>query len=414
MKKKKLLILFSALLLLACGGEDGGGGTPSGGSEYLNVSNVDIPGGNTTATLAVSASPGCEWCVTWTDTWIRSISPSTGRGSQNATITISTNPSSSSERTAVVTVSNTNGSISRNVIVTQSPNTESLELSMSTMTFTNDASSQDVTVTSNTHWTVMGTASWLTLNKTEGDNNGSVRVAVEANTTESERRVVLTFKGTNGTEKQLTIIQTGRSGDFVVTPTNISAGALAGNVSFSIAAEGRWSIQSSSSWATLSDVSGEGSKTVLVSLADNMSESARTADITVSSSTKSERVTIIQSAGNKPVVSDIRESDITNIDKTKATLTFSYTSMFPVAEHGVCYSLTNSIPAKDNSTYVSQAASSKEGSPSITMTGLTAGTTYYVRAYAISAVGIQYSNTVTFATEGDWPGGDDNVTPSVQ
>ena len=44
--KERILFLFCTLLLVACGGggDDGGGGTPSGGSEYLNVSNVDIPG----------------------------------------------------------------------------------------------------------------------------------------------------------------------------------------------------------------------------------------------------------------------------------------------------------------------------------------------------------------------------------
>ena len=84
---KRLFSLFTCtLLLLACGGGDdaGGGGTPTGGSEYLNVSNVDIPGGNTTATLNIQASQNCEWVISWNDSWIRSVSPTKGRGTRNA------------------------------------------------------------------------------------------------------------------------------------------------------------------------------------------------------------------------------------------------------------------------------------------------------------------------------------------
>ena len=209
--KERILFLFCTLLLVACGGggDDGGGGTPSGGSEYLNVSNVDIPGGNTTATLIINASQNCDWIITWSESWIRSINPTKGRGSQNVTITVSLNPSSTAARTAVVRVSNTSGSIVRDVTVTQSPNTESLELSMSTMNFTSAAGSQDVTITSNTHWTISGSASWMSLNKTEGDDNGSVRVTVEANTSKSEREVVLTFRGSGGLSQQLTVKQEG-------------------------------------------------------------------------------------------------------------------------------------------------------------------------------------------------------------
>ena len=40
-------------------------------------------------------------------------------------------------------------------------------------------------------------------------------------------------------------------------------------------------------------------------------------------------------------------------------------------------------------------------------------TTYYVRAYAKSAAGIQYSDQVSFTTVNNWPGGDDNETPDI-
>lgn len=300
--KKTILYLVSALLLVACGGgDDAGGGTPSGGNEYLNVSNVDIPGGNTTATLYINASQNCEWVVSWSESWIRSINPTKGRGSQNATISVTLNPSSTATRTAVVTVMNTSGTIVRDVTITQSPNAEALELSMSAMNFTSDAGSQDVTVTSNTHWTISGSASWMTLSMTEGDNNGSVRVTVEQNKAKSDREAVLTFTGQGGITKQLTVKQQGdTSTNFQVSTKELSANAQAGTVQFNIIGDARWTLFSNQSWATPNSTSGEGNATITVSLTDNTGEQEREAVITVSSDSKTETVTIRQSAAAIP------------------------------------------------------------------------------------------------------------------
>lgn len=408
--KKTLLYLLGILLLVACGGgDDAGGNTPSGSNEYLNASNVDIPGGNTTATLNINASQNCDWIITWNESWIRSINPTKGRGSQNATITVSPNPSSTATRTAVVKVSNTSGTIVRDVTISQSPNAESLELSMSTMNFTNAAGSQDVTITSNTHWTITGSASWLTLNKTEGDNNGSVRITVETNTSKSEREVVLTITGSGGISKQLTVKQQGdTSTDFRVSTTEVSANAVAGTVQFNIIGDAQWTISTNRNWATPSTTYGEGNASITVSLTDNTSEETREAVITVSSNTKSETVTIRQSAGTKPTITAM---NVNYDNKNSAVVSFSYSSLFPVTEYGVCYNTTGQPTIND--THQSASGSTTQGAPSFTLSGLAYSTTYYVRAYAKSAAGIQYSESASFTTANNWPGADDNVKPGI-
>lgn len=408
--KKTIAYLLGVLLLVACGGgDDAGGGTPSGGNEYLNVSNVDIPGGNTTATLYINASQNCEWVVSWSESWIRSINPTKGRGSQNATISVTLNPSSTATRTAVITVKNTSGTIVRDVTITQSPNAESLDLSMSTMSFTNDAGSQDVTITSNTHWTITGSASWMTLSKTEGDNNGSVRVTVEANKSKQEREAVLTFTGTGGITKQLAVKQQAdTSTNFNVSPTQLSANAPAGTVQFIITGDAQWTISSNKNWATPNTTYGEGNASIVVSLTDNTSEEARETIITISSNTKSETVTIRQGAGTKPAITGM---NVNYNGKTGAEVTFTYSSMFPVTEYGVCYNTTGQPTVNDVCQSVSGSAT--QGSPSISLTGLAYSTTYYIRAYAKSAVGIQYSEARSFTTANNWPGDDDVVTPGL-
>ena len=130
--------------------------------------------------------------------------------------------------------------------------------------------------------------------------------------------------------------------------------------------------------------------------------------ITVSSNTKSETVTIRQSAGSKPTITAL---NVNYDNKNSAIVSFSYSSMFPVTEYGVCYNTSGQPTIND--THQSESGSTTQGVASISLTGLAYSTTYYVRAYAKSAVGIQYSESVTFITTNNWPGGDDNVTPGI-
>ena len=321
--KKTILLLMSALAIIACGGgSDAGGGSATGGNEYLNVQNVDIPGGNTTATLNISASQNCDWTITWSESWIRSIMPSKGRGTQNATITVTANPSSTESRTTIIKVSNASGTIVRDVTITQSPN--------ETLT------------------------------------------------------------------------------DFRLSTTELSANAPAGTVQFNIIGDAQWTIASNKNWATPNIMSGAGNASISVALADNTSEEAREATITVSSNSKSETVTIRQGAATKPTVTALN----VNYDgKTSAVISFSYNSMFPVTEYGVCYNTTGQPTVSD--AHQSEAGNATQGTTTVSLTGLSYSTTYYVRAYAKSAVGITYSESTSFTTANNWPGGDDNTPPDV-
>ena len=321
--RKVILYIFGIFSLLSCGGGGhNGGDSPSGGSEYLNVSSVDITGDQTNSTLTISASQNCEWVISWSDAWISSISPTKGRGDGTATITTTINPSSTASRTAVIRISNVSGTIVRNVTITQSPSKEFVELSASSLTFASAADSQEVTISSNTHWTITGGASWITTNKTEGDNNGVVRISTEENSSKDSREVVLTISGSGGTSKQLTIKQAG------ATHTTLSI------------------------------------------------------------------------------------PQITDITQTSAVVGFSYDSSNTVTTYGVCYG-TSDDPTIENSTNISKAGSETQGPPSIQLTELSPSMTYYVCAYVVNADGIKYSNSVSFTTASDWPGGDDNNRPNI-
>ena len=68
----------------------------------------------------------------------------------------------------------------------------------------------------------------------------------------------------------------------------------------------------------------------------------------------------------------------------------------PYSARGVCYATTSQPTVDDNRTPIEGSGT---GAFSVTVSGLTATTTYYVRAYALHASGTIYGNEVSFTTE---------------
>ena len=98
---------------------------------------------------------------------------------------------------------------------------------------------------------------------------------------------------------------------------------------------------------------------------------------------------------SKPTVTT---SSATNVTTSSATIGGNVTSdgESTVTERGVCYSTSNSTPTTSNS---KKSSGSGLGNFTVNLTNLSAGTKYYVRAYAINEVGTSYGSTVSFTTE---------------
>ena len=98
---------------------------------------------------------------------------------------------------------------------------------------------------------------------------------------------------------------------------------------------------------------------------------------------------------SKPTVTT---SSATNVTTSSATIGGNVTSDggSTVTERGVCYSTSSSNPTTSNS---KKSSGSGLGNFTVNLSNLSAGTKYYVRAYAINEVGTSYGSTISFTTE---------------
>ena len=97
-----------------------------------------------------------------------------------------------------------------------------------------------------------------------------------------------------------------------------------------------------------------------------------------------------------PVLPTLSTTGITNITQTTASGGGNITSDggASITARGVCWSTTsNPLATGDHS-----SDGTSTGTFSSSITGLTASTTYYVRAYATNSIGTAYGNEITFTT----------------
>lgn len=103
----------------------------------------------------------------------------------------------------------------------------------------------------------------------------------------------------------------------------------------------------------------------------------------------------------KPTVGSALSSVSATTTSITATVPISAIGGCNITENGLVYSTTNSTPTVGGSgctKVTTTACGSTAANKTVTISGLTCGTTYYVRGYATNAAGTSYTNTKTQST----------------
>lgn len=167
-----------------------------------------------------------------------------------------------------------------------------LSTTATSLSFGTDASSQTVSIYSNDAWDVSTSESWISLDKSYGSGNGTIKISVTKNTTTSARNGAVTVSSRNSGKKVTILVnQAVASYSLSASTTSLSFGASQGSKDVSITSNDSWTISTSSSWLSLSKTSGSGNSTFTVYATEN-SGSDRSGVITINGTNSGKSVTI--------------------------------------------------------------------------------------------------------------------------
>lgn len=403
---KYFSIIIFTLLSVACAGNDIGEDILTS-TEYLNVTSQIAVAGDGKEKGKLDISADCAWTVSGAPSWM-SLSANSGTNNSTIEITCTRNPSSTDERSAVLTVTSASGKIKKAVTVIQAIANEQITTNVNELSFISVGESKTLAIQSNTTWTIKGVEDWFTLSRTEGEGNHDVTITTKKNEQETPRSATLTVQGANASVR-VSIMQEGHITSLSVSPSFINADAVASSYALQLEGDAAWNASVNVVWCTLSKLNGVGTEKLTVNTNDNTTPSTRKAIISITTSHGNKLCEVTQQAGKTPSITGISVSDV---QRYAFTASASFSSDYDVMEYGICYSEKNMTPTVSDNV-AKKDGTGKSGSMSFIIDGLQSGKTYYLRAYAKNIVGIGYSEVETINTLGSTPGSGDNVTPQI-
>lgn len=363
-------------------------------------------GGNiTTASFDIKASG--LWNITGKPDWFN-LSATQGMG--DATITITTidseNPSALENRTATLTI-NTD-TRTRQLSVVQTPAKEILEIVQDSVKFmrTSTSLTSEIMINNNSKWEILEHPDWFTVSPMSGEGSATVIVEVKKMESDWDNSDIMTVKSSN-LQEQVVIFQQGIETFLSVSPNAIAATAIEGNYTIMLDGDASWIASTDAGWTSLSKLQGKGTEALNVLCTTNETSGDREANITIETNSKVFTCKITQSVAALP---ECEKPEAVKVEKYGFTVSSTFSSEIPVSEYGIVYSSTNTEPTIGD---VKVPCTDGTNPFTIAVGNLKSGLKFYVRSYARSGAGINYSETLEVTTGGSKPNEDDNPTPNV-
>ena len=255
----------------------------------LSATEQTIPAAGGTGRITVTATAGCAWSAQANAAWVVLTGGATGTGTGNVTFTIASN-SGTMTRAASIVVAGQTVRVTQQANVPIPPPTSTVcsvtvsPKGVSMPALGTNISSISVTAASSCEWSASTDSTWISLTgRTSGTGNGTVTIAVAANTGPA-RSGTLTIAG-----QTVTVNQAAAAGcTYSLSSTTLSVaagGGATGPVTVTTAAGCTWTATSNVSWLSITTgASGTGSGTVSINAAAN-SGAARTGTFTVATQT---------------------------------------------------------------------------------------------------------------------------------
>ena len=255
-------------------------------SPYINVaSSVNITRAEA-ASSTIDISSNIDWNVKSDQSWL-TVKKASGTGNEGIAVSYTKNDTGV-DRTATLTVYNTNYNIYKTITVFQK--TFNLRVSTTSWVTSLAAATYEVQITSSDSWTVSTGASWLKVNKTSGTGNDTIEISVLSSSGNRSANVTV-YNSSFGISRMINVKQIA-SASVSISSWKPNCGIQSKTVS--VSSDGAWTA-TCSSWITLSRYSGSsGTTSLVIEVKGNNSTSSRTGSVIISNAGGTKSITLTQ------------------------------------------------------------------------------------------------------------------------
>lgn len=293
---------------------------------YICVDPMGILCGPEGGEFTVDVSSDIEWGVI-TPQWVTS---SMMNGVNDATITLTISPINgemSGSREGEVVISGLD-SITAKVIVVQDVNpNQDIHVIPKNLDFVCTGESKTVVVTTEGNWTATVGEEWVTLSQNEGQGNTEIIVTVGENPMYEQRQTSVVFTTATGAQAILTISQEASPDPHFleVSPLEFQFEKEGGEKEINVRCDAYWEFELDCDWLSLSQLSGTGNATVVLTAEPNVLVEVRTADFRIKSGILNAELIVSQAPGDEPIVA-VFQPDTLNVDYVGSIQTIQISS----------------------------------------------------------------------------------------
>ena len=271
---------------------------------YLNVTPKEFQCGDAGGTFAVEVSSNMDWTVT-VPQWITC---SVTEGSNDATVTLTVSPIDgeiSEMREAEVLFEGSFASDSVHVVQTAVP-VLGIDIAPRMLNFVCTGETKTVAVSTEDDWRASVEEDWVTLNQMEGQGSAEISVTLGENPLYESRRTSVIFTTAGGIQAMLAIMQEASPNPhfLVVSPLEFQFGKEGGQRDIVIECDAEWEFALGEDWLSLSQESGTGNATVVLTAAPNTITLPREAQFDIKSGSLHYELNATQASGDNPLMVD--------------------------------------------------------------------------------------------------------------
>ena len=269
---------------------------------YLNVSPKNYRCGGAGGEFTVEVSSNLDWNVT-VPQWITC---SVTEGSNDATVTLTVSPIEDEKiemREADVLFESSLTSDKVHVVQTVDP-IMGIEIMPKNLEFVCTGETKIIAVFTEDAWTASMDVDWVTLSQTEGQGDAEIRVTLGENPNYEQRQTTVLFTTAGGAQGMLGIRQEASPNPHFleVSPLEFQFEKEGGEREISVNCDTGWEFDMACDWLSLSQQSGIGNATVVLTAQPNLLTEPRTNAFFIKSGNLYYELSVTQAPGDTPLM----------------------------------------------------------------------------------------------------------------